>query len=80
MKDFLIMVILGLIGMVLFVGGIVSMQYLANRMECADYAKVTKRETNYTFVGGCYIKDTDGEFYRYDEYKNRLIAQGQFKK
>jgi hypothetical protein len=52
--------------------------YYGGKMQCETYQEVTGRPTKYV-AADCYVKD-QGQWYQWDEYKNRLVAQGHIGK
>lgn len=68
-------ILLGL--MIVIFGGIFGFEYLGNRWDCAGYETATGKPTKY--IGNtCYIQDS-GQWYAWQEYKNRFVANGVMK-
>ena len=72
---FLIMVIL-LLGVVF--GGMIASVYFVGGYQCSAYRKTTGHQTQFVALE-CYVKD-QGQWYVWEEYKNRLVAKGDMAK
>lgn len=82
MRDFLedaglpLLCIVG--AMVVFFSAIIGIFTTLEMYQCSKYESVTGRPTRYEGLS-CYVQD-EGTWYMWSEYKNRLVAKGEFKK
>jgi len=58
-------------------GGTIFLIVCLMNWECNGYQSMTGKETKLV-AGSCYIKD-GSQWYRWEEYKYRLVAKGDIK-
>lgn len=58
--------------------GVSAVSYYGGKTQCETYQEVTGRPTKYV-AAYCFVQD-QGQWYQWDEYKNRLVAQGRIGK
>jgi len=51
---------------------------LVNKSQCETYGEVTGKTVKYEFVT-CYVQDSSGKWYTFEELKNRMVATGDEK-
>ncbi len=61
-----ILVILGVLGALLV--GLFFVFASMNKVECANLTEVTKRKTDFRWLGGCYVEH-EGEMLPYERWK-----------
>ena len=64
--------------MAVFFSVIIGIATTLEMYQCSKYESVTGRPTRYEGLS-CYVQD-EGTWYMWSEYKNRLVAKGEFKK
>jgi hypothetical protein len=62
----------------LFFSLVIGLCAVLESYQCAKYETVTGKPTQFTGLA-CYVQDNGG-WYSWTEYKNRLVANGDFSK
>jgi hypothetical protein len=78
MREFLTFIASFVVAMTALFGAILGLLAVGERWQCAGYERDTGRPTKYGNAM-CFIQD-GGQWYSWEEYKNRLVARGEMKK